>query len=77
MQRLEVSGAVRPLQGSLDVKGLMLIDLIRIKLSSLNLIEYSAKNVLHYHPALVLKHASCIETTICYTIDTIFSSPCI
>jgi hypothetical protein len=43
---------------------LMLSDLIRIKLCSLNLIEYSAKNVLQYHRALVLKRTSCIETTI-------------
>jgi hypothetical protein len=53
-----------------------LIDLVRIKLSSLNLIEYSAKTVFQYHCVLVLKCTSCIEITICYTIKTIFSSPC-
>jgi len=62
---------------SMHTVSLMLIGLIRIKLSSLNLIEYSVNNVLQYHRALVLKRTSCIGITIRYTINTIFSSPCV
>ena len=49
---------------------LMLIDIIRIKLTCLNLIEYSAKTVFQCYCALMLKCTSCIETTICYTTNT-------
>ena len=55
MQRLEVSGAVRPIYGSLGVKRLMVRDTIRFY--GEELLQYRPTSELEEHPLSATRHS--------------------